>query len=272
MVQDLCHSTEGRLLSHMEFQEKHGLKSTFLEMLAIRLSIPIQCRQVLSKDWVLPPIFPEGPLLQIMEQETEDIRNLSSKKTYSLLLSAKRVECVALHRWSGDRYPDPVRDREEWSRICKRADVTTKETKLQSLQFKILHTITPCRKYLRQIRIMEDEHCPQCGQVDDITHFFFLCPGVQTFWISIVRWLENQVNIKLDHITPKEAILGIDDLSSAGKVVNLILLHLRFYVHRQRLFHDSKFELVHWLAELRLRLRCFKNNLQLECKMERFRS
>lgn len=71
----------GHLSSHVEIQEKYGINSTFLEILAIRLSIPLAWRQALSRDWVLPPIFPGGPLLHFPEQGTEDIRNISPKKT-----------------------------------------------------------------------------------------------------------------------------------------------------------------------------------------------
>lgn len=272
VVQDLCHPTEGRLMSHIEVQERHNVNSTFLDMLAIRLSIPLSWRQALSDNWTPPPIFPGGPLLLFAEENPQDISNLPPKKTYTLLLSAKKSDSVAFHRWSGNSHPIWVRDREEWTRVCKRPYTTTRETKLQSLQFKILHAITPCKKYLRQIRIVEDEHCPQCGEVDDIKHFFFSCALVRTFWTSICHWLANQSNIILDFVTPKEAVLGVDDNSTKGKIANFILLHFRFYIHRQRLFHDNKFELVHWLAELRLRLRCMKSNLQQEGKISRFKN
>lgn len=272
VVQDLAHATEGRLMSHIEVQDKYNVRVTFLDMLAIRLSVPLAWRQALSRDWVQPPIFPGGPLLLFSDQDPQDIRNLGPKKTYSLLLAARNIICTAFHRWTSRDHPAGVESREEWARVCKRVYITTKETKLQSLQFKILHAITPCRKYLRQIRIVQDEHCLQCGEVDDIDHFFFLCPVVQTFWNSITKWLSDQVNINLDSITPKEAILGMDGFSSAARITNFILLHFRFYVHRQKLFHSSKFEMTHWLAELRLRLRCMKENLQQEGKIRYFRS
>lgn len=94
---------------------------------------------------------------------------------------------------------------------------------------------------------------------------------IQTFWASILRWLNDQVNIDLQYVTIKDVVLGVDDLTSAGRITNFILLHFRFYIHRQRLFHDNKFELIHWLAELRLRLSCMRYNLQQEGKVRRFK-
>lgn len=208
-----------------------------------------------------PHQFPGGPLLLFPEQGPQDIKNLSTKKTYSLLLTARNIDNLAYHRWTKQ-----IQDRDEWNRICKRAYVTTRVTKLQSLQFKTLHAIIRCRKYLLQIRIVEDDFSPKCGEIDDMNHFFFLCPLVQSFWKSIVHWLVNNANINLEYISSKEAVLGVDDQSSKGRIANFILLHFRFYIHQQRLFHDNQFELLHWLAELRLRLRCRKANLQHENK------
>lgn len=54
-------------------------------------------------------------------------------------------------------------------------------------------------------------------------------------------------------------------------MVNFLLLHFRFFVHRQRLFHGNKMELTHWLAELRVRLRSLEMNLKTEGKGHLFR-
>lgn len=53
VVHDLCHGMEARLLSHL--QEKFYVRCTFLDMLAIRLRIPLRRRESLSGDWIAPP-------------------------------------------------------------------------------------------------------------------------------------------------------------------------------------------------------------------------
>lgn len=131
--------------------------------------------------------------------------------------------------------------------------------------------ITPCRKYLKQLRIAEDDLCPHCGITDNIFHFFFECDLIQTFWLQICRWLATQVNIHLETITPKEAVLGVDDLSSQGRIINFLLLHFRFFVHRQRLIHDNQMDLSHWLLELRAKLRVRQEILRIEGKDQQFK-
>lgn len=148
---------------------------------------------------------------------------------------------------------------------------TTKETKFHSFQFKILHAITPCKRFLKRIRITENDLCDHCRIPDDLFHFFFHCVLVQKLWRSICDWFDTQANFQLLFITPKEAVLGVDDASPRGSMVNFILLHFRFFVHRQKLFHNSKMDIVHWLAELRTRLNTLKANLKMDGKSHIFR-
>lgn len=44
LIGDVCHPTEGRLLSHTEINAKFNVNSSFLDALALRLSIPLQWR------------------------------------------------------------------------------------------------------------------------------------------------------------------------------------------------------------------------------------
>lgn len=270
VIQDICHPHEGRLLSHSELTTRYNVCCTFVDMLAIRLSIPLHWRQSLSPDWISPPIFPGGPTLAFGDQDPQEIAGLTAKRAYSGIVSSKKAANTAFHRWKQNPPNIAIGDREEWARVCLRMYRTVKETKLQSFQFKVIQAITPCRKYLRQLRLADDDLCTHCGVSEDLFHFFFECQLVRNFWSSICAWLAREANIHLYNITTKEAVLGMDDTSTEGRITNFILLHFRFFVHRQRLFHDNKFETIHWLAELRTRLLTMENNLKIEGKAHLF--
>lgn len=148
-------------------------------MLAVRLSIPLHWRQALSAGWTRPPVFPGGPTIILHDQEPHDVNNLSAKRVYSSLIASEKTANTALHRWKNNPPIVSVSRKEEWERVCLRVFKTVKETKLQSFQFKVIHAITPCRKYLRQLRIADDELCANCGITDDLFHFFFRCDLVR---------------------------------------------------------------------------------------------
>lgn len=191
-MQDICHPTEGRLLSHRELQEKHGVKTNFLEMLAIRLSIPLAWRQALSKDWVLPPIFLGGPYFVLLKVTLKTSQICLRKKPTTSHCQPKTLTTLLSTDGPKLHTSPPYRIKRNGTGSVGGLSSLQGKQSYRVFNSKFFTQIIPCRKYLCQIRIVEDEHCPQCGEVDDITHFFFLCPRIQTFWTSIRQWWSNK--------------------------------------------------------------------------------
>ena len=79
---------------------------------------------------------------------------------------------------------------EEWSVIFSRPYKSVRETQLQSFQYKIIHRIIACNKKLFDMKIKDSPTCNFCNQIDDIDHFFFNCPMVQTLWRSFFQLVE----------------------------------------------------------------------------------
>lgn len=134
---------------------------------------------------------------------------------------------------------------------------TTRETKLQSFHYRILHRLITCRKYLHTIRVLNDDSCNLCGAQDSISHFFITCPAVQDFWSKLSEWCQTHLDFSLTVLTKTERILGVTDAlgnHSCLKQINWILLTAKFYLYRQKLFHNGEFSLIAFLAETKNRL------------------
>lgn len=65
--------------------------------------------------------------------------------------------------------------------------------------------------------------------------------------------------------------MGVTDNVKDGRIINWILLVTKFYIQRQRLFHDAQFSLLAFLAEARLKLLTEKLACSLENKPNKFR-
>ena len=63
-----------------------------------------------------------------------------------------------------------------------------RETKIQSLQYKILNQVYPCRSKLFKWKIKET--CLFCGDHDDLMHHFYAC-SEKTFWFSFNNWFDT---------------------------------------------------------------------------------
>lgn len=59
----------------------------------------------------------------------------------------------------------------------------------------------------------------------------------------------------MDKLTAKEYIFGLTKGTHLRDTINEILLFTKFYVARQKMFHDCNLDIRYWLLEYRTRLR-----------------
>lgn len=243
-------------------------------MLTLRLSVPLHWRTALTPNWRKPPQLPgqSGILVSLPEEDPKDILACSSKTFYMAAIAAQKWTPTAAKRWEeNDSSPLHIADHAEWSQISLRPFQSTRETKLQSLQYKINHRISPCNVYLHQIRIKETDKCSFCNDRDTELHFFHSCEPVSRLWRQICSWFEAVQNLQLREVSPKEFLFGTPTDSQRGKMSNYILAHTKFFVMRQKLFHNGQLDLTHWLREFRDRLRIENHIAYREGKLSRFR-
>lgn len=149
-------------------------------------------------------------------------------------------------------------DQSEWSEACCRSFHTTRETKLQSLQYKILNRVIPCRVFMKRLRITTSDECQFCPTKDSIAHFLFTCDLVRPFWRGVCSWFYFADDLYLDQLSIKEFVFGLPKTHHRSSIINTILMNICFYIQRQKLFHNGQLDLLHWLRELRNKLRVEK--------------
>lgn len=176
---------------------------------------------------------------------------------YKCLVTQNPMASTAFKRWSEGVDNIKIDNEQEWQQICERTFSSSRETKLQSLQYKLINRVIPCGVHLKQLRIRETDLCPLCDQRDSVVHFFYKCQKVQDFWDRVCAWFRQTVDLYLDKLSPKEFIFGLPKNCHKSGIINTILLQIRFYIFRQKLFHQSDLSLVHWLRE-------FKGKLEME--------
>lgn len=147
---------------------------------------------------------------------------------------------------------------------------TLRETKIQAFQFKVLHRLITCNKYLKNIKIKEDYTCISCPETDTLEHFLFLCPRVQTFSTGITQWLARETDIHFT-ITTEEYLFGFHQNPSIAPIINAIALYAKFYTYRQNLYHNGVLSVIHFLRELRMKLHTEFYLCQLENQQAKFK-
>lgn len=256
-------------MSHDELSEKYHIRVSFLQVLQIRSSLPFYWRRLLTGQ--TNPNLSATLRIGVLNDSTLDISKLSSKKLCSNIILKKQHTVASQRKWDLE-FPPPAEKSlaDYWHSNYMSAFWSVRETKIQAFQFKVLHRLIPCNKYLKNIRIKESDLCTFCGEVDTLTHFLFQCSHVQRFWSALCNWTSQNINITLEDISVREYMLGTPKEKPQARAINFILLSCKFYIYRQKLYHNASMELVTFLHELRMKLKIEQYICALEGKADKF--
>lgn len=260
-INDLIHPLEGRFLSNEELNNKYDVGESFLRALQIRQSIPGSWRRLITPEGGSPN--GDGLLIHSKENKTLDIQKEPPKKIYSFLLKGKRSKPKAEIKW--EQNLGNALSTEDWNTRYMMSFRATRETRLQSLQYKILHRTLPCRKYLKTIRVTETDSCSLCGEQDTIQHFIHDCSKTKKLWEMVGRWSFRIGGPDINALTQNEIIFGIPPQHRQAGLVNFLTMYTKFYIYRQKLFHGGELGFIAWLQELKRKLL----NEQLICTLEK---
>lgn len=267
-VNDLLHLTLPRFLSHEELSHKFGIRVSFLELLQIRSAIPCSWKRKIvpqaHQDPTIKPHFysSKGILTTIIGK--------SSKFIYYLLVHFLKPMVTSQVKWN-EVFPVNTQEHPEyWETIYKTPYKAVRDTKLQAFHFRVVHRFVPCNKFLKNIRITRDDTCSFCPSQDTIEHFLFACPVVVSFWKKVVDWLDREADININ-VSKRAFPFGIPENTPQAKVINFLLLFAKFFVYRQKLFHQGDLNFIHFLQDLRKRLQVEKYINTIENKQGHFR-
>ena len=142
------------------------------------------------------------------EEKPLNIFDCSSKMLYNVI-AGKFSGFYKVHKKCEEDFPEDKFGLQQWQKLHSVAFISSRETKLQSLQFKIIRRIVPCRKYLFKREIIDSPECHICGETDTLVHFFLTCRVVRLFLMRIGRWLEQVLGFNMRELSDKDYLLGL---------------------------------------------------------------
>ncbi len=117
----------------------------------------------------------------------------------------------------------PVINNDLWKNIYKSPFNIVRETRLQTLQYKIIHNTIVCNQRLKRIKIKESDTCSFCNLPDDIPHYFINCEHTKAFWKTWGLWSEKLTNF---NIRECEDIIECILFGFPGKKNNTIIINI----------------------------------------------
>ena len=206
-------------------------------------------------------IYPdcEGPDI-IMGGKYKSIFKMKCKDFYWSLIDRMKVQPSCIKKWTEifPKFKDS--DPEIWNTIFRMSYNATHETVIQSFQYRIIHRIIPCNKWLNTITVKETNICNYCDEVDDMFHFLLYCNKVHEFWVSFYKWWNRITNVRIiDETEIDECILfGYPGDIDIVHVLNFAILQAKYYIYIQRLCANNKIDFYNFLVLLKSKLKMKK--------------
>lgn len=269
-INDLLHKEEPRFSSHLEVSSEYNIQCSFLQILQLRSAIPCRWKRLLAgprrQDLVLKP------LIKAADNSTLQVSEAPAKRIYNAILPYKLPQISSQAKWDALYPSEAANSRDRWKGIYTSAFHATRESKLQAFQYRVIHRTIPCNRYLYNIKIKQDDHCPYCEPqaTDTLQHFLFSCPKVSRFWNSVCRWLATQANFHIT-LTEQEFLFGVTKDVHQSRAINFLAITAKYFIYRQKLFHNSNLDLTHFLRELKGKLAVEKFISTQEKKPGKFR-
>ena len=109
-------------------------------------------------------------------------------------------------------------------KLCK-----TKDNKLTQFNYKFLLNILPNRKNLFVWKILNDNLCLVCGEIEDSEHMFYKCSRVRNFWKSIGTLL-TKLGYDPNLISWDNLVLGYFPEKTYTLSLNIVLMYAMYCI------------------------------------------
>ena len=245
-VNDLLDSNSN-FFNLMSLNRKYDINWNVMTYNSIKAAIPSDWKRKI-KDSLKATVVPSVTVK--INNVSKDLKCVTCKDIYWEFVSRADVKPTATTKW--ERLYNDINF--EWEHIFYIPYRSARDTKLQSLQYQILHRYYPTKSMLHKWYNNIDENCVLCNETDTIEHYFYSCMESKHFWESFNEWWVDltTVNIKLSLFDIIFGILNENEDIVIDTLNYLLLLGKWFISNQKKNENECKFKCFLNLLEQRL--------------------
>ena len=189
------------------------------------------------------------------------MENLTCKMFYWTLISTKYKEPQCKTKWA-EYFPlFKKADDSVWTRIFEMPFKNARETNLQSFQYRVIHRIIPCNKWLHNITVKSSSLCDFCENEDNLIHYFMHCSNTKIFWNYFFNWWHTITEMLIENILDEHILFGFPSNCDIVTVLNFCVLFAKWYIYCKKLNNNNDFDLYEYQVQLKQRLLFEKNDM-----------
>ena len=242
---------EGNLYNFNDFKQNTAIETNFLTYHGLIHALPLEWKTEINNNRnKLVEIVP--PLLGYIKALTKPTKWAYKNYLNQIYFKYKAIENGPHKQWE-QIFGEPGI---QWEDQFKNCFIVSKNTKLQTFQFKLLHRCTVTNTKLFYFGIKPSKACTFCGLYNEtIEHLFYECLEVRSFWLALSQWYEENTTSNL-LIMPESIILNEGETITEKNVILLA----KYHIYRCRCKEVP--------LELNSFLRSLKREITVECNAD----
>jgi hypothetical protein len=265
----------GNMLTHDQLKIKYNITTNFLVTLQIQNSIPTHWKnQIKSFQNTLPK--KNNDINIIVNNKKLTLNMTTSKEIYWHIINLEDFQPTYIKKWNETYSHLNNALNEEWNNIFNLPFKTCRETKLQSFQYRLIHRIIPCNKWLFNLKILDSNMCSFCNkEIDTIQHFFLLCENINLFWKTFNNWWYRLTKVNFTTISntnrlQQNILFGFINPEYNTTVLNYCILQAKYYIYINKLNKYNNICILDFLIHLKSKLNQEKYICETSNHMEKF--
>ena len=163
----------GKLLTREEILVKYNIKINFLDLLHVQKNIPNNWKKIINNQThKLPKAITD---LQVkINNICKPINEIKCKEFYWHIVNTTNHTPSSIKKWNDIfTHPNNITNI-SWKNIFTHPFIITRETQIQTFQYKIIHRNIACNHWLMNIKILNSDICLFCSKASDTIEHFFL--------------------------------------------------------------------------------------------------
>ena len=220
--------TDGTVMTKVEIENKYNFTIKDMDYNSLVHAIPTEWKKLLKGKNAVMYIHADYCYKIHINKVAYNVSTLKCKDFYWEFVSSRSELPKSEEKWA--KYLEA--EQLCWEDYYTIPFKVTRETYLQSFQYKIFHRFYPCNYTLSIWYEDHSANCKHCTAIDYLEHFFFTCNNVKAFWLAIENWWSNTLNVTIN-LSTADAIFGIQNVDNDNNidVLNLTILLAKYYIH-----------------------------------------